>query len=476
MPYCPINTWTINKYIWGVYLICLQELCLKSRQGSSVPAISKLTTKVYPSSTQTPIEILGWKSFLHLTESFQKKLLYSSQIIFRTSSMKPRTTAKSIPPTSPAMPDQAASKYHDPSFSHAVIAWQKQHGRHHLPWQQSRDAYRVWLSEIMLQQTQVVAVIPYYQRFLESFPTVFALAAAPAEEVMAHWSGLGYYTRARNLHQCAKDVVANYAGQFPSGPALLQQLPGIGRSTAAAVAAFSYGTRAAIMDGNVKRVFARVFGIAGYPGMKTIEDDLWLRAQALLPETDIQAYTQGLMDLGATLCTRSSPDCPRCPLQASCVAYSQGRTAELPTRKPKKEPKKKHTLMLVLRHQGRVLLEQRPDSGIWGGLLSLPELDGMQELNPDSPMGDLLDFSSTLPEQSLAAKQVANQFGEVTDIRQLPGFLHGFTHFKLHAQVLQFNLAQLASQVAESRYVWLDLRQVGQAALPAPVKKYLLEL
>ena len=228
----------------------------------------------------------------------------------------------------------------DPSFSQAVIDWQRSHGRHTLPWQNTTDAYRVWLSEIMLQQTQVAAVLGYYARFLERFPTVQALAEAPSEDVMAHWSGLGYYTRARNLHAAAKRVVQDYDGVFPSDPALLADLPGIGRSTAAAIAAFSGGVRAAIMDGNVKRVFARVFGIDAYPGIKPVEDAMWRRAEALLPETQnnpgaIEAYTQGLMDLGATLCTRSRPDCGRCPLQDRCVAFATGRTAELPVRKPK---------------------------------------------------------------------------------------------------------------------------------------------
>ena len=212
----------------------------------------------------------------------------------------------------------------DPSFSASVIDWQKQYGRHALPWQNTRDAYRVWLSEIMLQQTQVAAVIPYYQRFLQRFPDVFSLASAPQEDVMAHWSGLGYYTRARNLHKCAQMVVAQYAGQFPQDPMQLAELPGIGRSTAAAIAAFSYGVRAAILDGNVKRVFARVFGVDAYPGEKKVEEALWLRAQALLPEQGIEAYTQGLMDLGASLCSRSKPSCERCPLNTRLRGLAAG--------------------------------------------------------------------------------------------------------------------------------------------------------
>ncbi|MFZ6688662.1 A/G-specific adenine glycosylase [Undibacterium sp. SXout11W] len=355
----------------------------------------------------------------------------------------------------------------DPSFSNAVIQWQKQHGRHLLPWQKSREAYRVWLSEIMLQQTQVTAVIPYYEKFLQSFPTVFDLAAAPAELVMAHWSGLGYYTRARNLHQCAKQVVEKYDGHFPVDPLLLEQLPGIGRSTAAAITAFSYGTTAAILDGNVKRVFTRVFGIAGYPGSKPIEDDLWQRAMALLPEDGIEAYTQGLMDLGATLCSRSSPACPRCPLQARCVAYAENRTAELPTRKPKKQIKEKHAVMLVLLSNNQVLLERRPDSGIWGGLLSLPELNGMTALEKDVP-------PNSIDEHVL--QQTIAQFGEVGSMRKMPLIEHVFTHFKLHIQPLFIALDQRYSVVSEDTHVWMNLAEMRDAALPAPIKTLLMSL
>ncbi|MDO8700874.1 MAG: A/G-specific adenine glycosylase [Undibacterium sp.] len=357
-------------------------------------------------------------------------------------------------------------EYVDPSFSHAVIQWQKQHGRHALPWQRTTDAYHVWLSEIMLQQTQVTAVIPYYQRFLQSFPTVYALAAAPSEEIMGHWSGLGYYTRARNLHQCAKLVVAHYDGRFPADPAMLEQLPGIGRSTAAAISAFSYGTVAAILDGNVKRVFARVFGIDGYPGSKPVEDAMWQRAQALLPAMDIESYTQGLMDLGATLCTRSSPSCPRCPLQAQCVAFAQNLTAELPTKKPKKKQKEKQAIMLVILHENQVLLEQRPNSGIWGGLLSLPEVDGMREVNAAS--------TSSLSDSSREVNQLAQQFGHLESIERLPEFTHVFTHFKLHIAPLLVRLSQRQNMIAEAGYVWVDMTMLAHAPLPAPVKNLLL--
>ncbi|MFZ6873222.1 A/G-specific adenine glycosylase [Undibacterium sp. Di27W] len=364
-------------------------------------------------------------------------------------------------------PQPAKSPYFDPSFSAALIAWQKQHGRHGLPWQQSHEAYRVWLSEIMLQQTQVTAVIPYYQRFLETFPTVFDLAAAPVEQVMEHWSGLGYYTRARNLHQCAKQVVEKYQGKFPADPALLQELPGIGRSTAAAITAFSYGTVAAILDGNVKRVFARVFGIDGYPGTKPVEDNMWLRAQALLPAQDIGAYTQGLMDLGATLCSRSSPKCQLCPFQSRCVAYAQDRTAELPVRKPKKAQKEKQAIMLLLQDGAEVLLERRPPTGIWGGLLSLPELAGMQ---------DCQDAAFSVDAQMATVRAQASRFGEIASIQVLPVFAHVFTHFKLHILPVQVQLSKRHLQIAEADHAWHPLSDAAQLGLPAPVKTLLTNL
>ena len=347
----------------------------------------------------------------------------------------------------------------DPAFSRAVIDWQKSHGRHALPWQNTRDAYRIWLSEIMLQQTQVAAVLGYYARFLERFPTVHDLAAAASEDVMAQWAGLGYYTRARNLHACAKRVVAEYGGAFPSDPALLAELPGIGRSTAAAIAAFSAGARAAILDGNVKRVFARVFGITEFPGVKKVEDALWRRADALLPLDGIEAYTQGLMDLGATLCTRSSPSCERCPLRERCVAFATGRTAELPVRKPKKTIPEKQAALLVVLDGGQVLLEQRAPSGIWGGLMSLPEVDGHSVRGAVD--GELLS-------------DAAQRFGEVEEMRPLLPLVHVFTHYKLHIAPYQVALARRGA--LPSDHLWWDLREIAHAPLPSPVKKLLTEL
>lgn len=350
----------------------------------------------------------------------------------------------------------------DSGFAEVLIAWQKQHGRHQLPWQQTRDAYRIWLSEIMLQQTQVATVIPYYARFLERFSDVAALAAAPVEEVMAHWSGLGYYTRARNLHRCAQQIVDHHAGKFPQDPDTLASLPGIGKSTAAAIAAFAYGARAAIMDGNVKRVFCRVFGIEGFPGQATVEKHLWQRAGALLPADDIEAYTQGLMDLGATLCTRTRPACERCPMQARCVAHAAGRTAELPARKPKKAIPEKSTIMLVVVHDGDILMEQRPPRGIWGGLLSLPELDRLARLEVD---GDL-------PAQLALA---LSSFGEIESVQALAGFMHGFTHYRLSVTPVQVRLRERHLMADQSDYQWRAFADIGTAALPSPVRKLLKE-
>jgi A/G-specific adenine glycosylase len=347
----------------------------------------------------------------------------------------------------------------DPSFSSAVITWQQAHGRHALPWQNTRDAYRIWLSEIMLQQTQVSAVLGYYARFLERFPTLHSLAAAPSEDVMAQWSGLGYYTRARNLHACAKRVVLDYDGVFPSDPALLADLPGIGRSTAAAISAFSSGTRAAILDGNVKRVFARVFGIDQFPGVKAVEDGLWRRADALLPEQGIESYTQGLMDLGATLCTRSKPDCARCPLQQRCVAHASGRTGELPVRKPKKTIPEKQAALLLVIDAGQVLLEQRRQSGIWGGLMSLPEVDGH---------GARADIDID------AVSAAAQAFGQVEEIEALLPLVHVFTHYRLH--IAPFKIVLAGRAASQPNDVWWDLADIERAPLPAPVKKLLLEV
>lgn len=385
----------------------------------------------------------------------------------------------------------------DSHFSETVINWQRRHGRRHLPWQATRDAYRIWLSEIMLQQTQVATVIPYYQRFLSRFPNVTALADAPVEEVMEYWSGLGYYTRARNLHRCAQRVRDEYAGVFPADPALLADLPGIGRSTAAAIAAFSHGVRAAILDGNVKRVFCRVFGIDAYPGTKAVEKELWQRAESLLPAEGMEAYTQGLMDLGATVCTRSKPSCNTCPLQAACVAYVTGRTEILPVRKPAKVLPEKHTVMLVVVSGGEVLLERRPGYGIWGGLLSLPELNRLLSEQEYAHVNEMINqlaiqgfdeeaSETEAMEQSMRAALVP--FGAVQRADKLQEFSHTFTHYKLHISPYLVSVkpgssgqavtsgAALLSAGSDAHYCWLGLERLEEAALPAPVKKLLSRL
>ncbi|MEO5697809.1 MAG: A/G-specific adenine glycosylase, partial [Burkholderiaceae bacterium] len=256
-----------------------------------------------------------------------------------------------------------------------VIAWQRQHGRSHLPWQGSRDPYRVWLSEIMLQQTQVATVLGYYARFVARFPDVAALAAASLDDVLVLWSGLGYYSRARNLHACAQAVVQLHGGRFPADSAALARLPGIGRSTAAAIAAFCYGERAAILDGNVKRVLTRVLGFDADLAVAANERALWAQAQALLPETGIEAYTQGLMDLGASVCSARAPQCAACPLRTACVATQQGDPERYPVKRRKAPRGRREHVWLLLEWRAQVWLLRRPSSGIWAGLWSLPEFE-----------------------------------------------------------------------------------------------------
>jgi A/G-specific adenine glycosylase len=348
-----------------------------------------------------------------------------------------------------------ATVAHD--FAQRLIAWQQRHGRHDLPWQQRsaavRDAYPVWLSEIMLQQTQVATVIPFYRRFVARFADLPSLAAAPVEDVMALWSGLGYYARARNLHRCAREIVAHHGGHFPHRIEDIAALPGIGRSTAAAIAVFAFGTRAAILDGNVKRVLCRCLGVEGFPGAREVEKRLWALAESLLPASRIEAYTQGLMDLGATLCTRGLADCPRCPLAEDCVARKSGRTAELPTPRPSRALPQRSVGVLLLQEGERVLLELRPPAGIWGGLLAPPEFDG--------ETGDL-------------AAQLARRFDcELESAESMAPLHHGFTHFRLEIRPLRCRVRDRSRAVHEDRLRWLPLADIGRAALPAPVRRLL---
>jgi A/G-specific adenine glycosylase len=341
-------------------------------------------------------------------------------------------------------------------FAERVVAWQRRHGRHDLPWQGTRDAYRLWLSEVMLQQTQVATVIPYYERFLARFPTVAALAAAPVEEVMALWSGLGYYSRARNLHACARAVVTQHGGRFPESAEALAHLPGIGASTAAAIAVFAFGKRAAILDGNVKRVFARHFGVAGWPGAGVVERELWRLAREALPDRHVEAYTQGLMDLGATVCSRSRPACGDCPVASSCVARAEGRQASLPGARPRRERPVRAANFVLLTRGTQVLLERRPPAGIWGGLLALPQFD------PD------------LDAAALGAA-VQARFGlGVIGLERLPRRHHDFTHYRLELQTWRGRAA--AARLAEPAGAeWWELGALVDAALPAPHRLLLSE-
>ena len=303
----------------------------------------------------------------------------------------------------------------------------------------------------MLQQTQVATVLPYYARFLEHFPTLKDLAAAPVGEVMALWSGLGYYARARNLHACARTVMSQHAGRFPADPEQLRELPGIGRSTANSIATFCFGVREPILDGNVKRVLTRCFAVEGFPGDAAVEKQLWALAEELMPSKQADVYNQAQMDLGATLCTRSKPRCTDCPLAEICLAHATQREAELPHRKPRREIPQRQVTLLVLRQENRVLLERRPPAGIWGGLLSLPEL-------PEGKSAEVFT------QQSLGC--------QINGVSPAPTVVHTFTHFRLHISPL---ICQVVKQTGamESGFEWHCLSDIPNVALPAPIKKLL---
>jgi A/G-specific adenine glycosylase len=331
-------------------------------------------------------------------------------------------------------------------FAQKLVRWQRRHGRHDLPWLGTRDPYRIWLSEIMLQQTQVAAVIPYYERFLARFPDFDALAAASEEQVLELWSGLGYYARGRNLLRAARQVA--HRGKFPDNMEDIRELPGVGPSTAAAIAAFAFGRRAAILDGNVKRVLARRFGIEG-------ERAQWALAGKLLPLRGIERYTQALMDLGATVCTRAKPACERCPVSDDCVARREGRIAELPAPRKRKPLPLRRITWLVLLHQGTVLLERRPGSGIWGGLWVFPERSSGKDV------------------RSYCRKSFSV---EITKVRKLPLIEHGFTHFRLNIQPIRCDVRKARSHAESPGRIWLDLGEARRAAVPAPVKVLLSAL
>ncbi len=323
------------------------------------------------------------------------------------------------------------------AFAPRLLAWYARHGRHDLPWQHPRTPYRVWVAEVMLQQTQVATVVPYFERFMAAFPDVEALAAAAQDEVLALWAGLGYYARGRNLHKAARMIVAS--GGFPADRAGWERLPGIGRSTAAAIVAQAYGQREAILDGNVKRVLCRLFGIEGWPGERAVSKRLWALAESLLPEeTEVMPdYTQAQMDLGATVCTRSKPHCAACPFSEACVAYQQARVGELPTPRPRKSLLVRAEYWQVALAEGHVWLVQRPEVGLWGGLWVLPAVK--------TPVGT-----------------------------PLAEFRHTFTHF--HLDITPWLWHTHLDEPPDKMGQWWPLDQALNAPIPKPVERILKEI
>ncbi|HEY1069147.1 MAG TPA: A/G-specific adenine glycosylase [Thermomonas sp.] len=337
-----------------------------------------------------------------------------------------------------------------------LLAWFDLHGRHDLPWQHPRTPYRVWLSEIMLQQTQVSVVVGYFDRFVGALPDLPALASAPQDEVLALWSGLGYYARARNLHAAAKRCVELHDGALPRDLDALVALPGIGRSTAGAILSQAWGDPAPILDGNVKRVLCRLFGIDGWPGQPAVEKRLWAIAEGLLPSTRLADWTQAQMDFGATLCTRANPACAICPLQDVCVARREGRIAELPAAKPGKPLPQRETRMLIVEDaDGRVLLQRRPPTGVWAALWSLPQHEDLTEA------------------QAWFERHVD---GDLTAARPLPALEHGFSHYRLRIHPRRVSVNGLRATVGDNADLrWATRPDLDAIGLPAPVRKLLQE-
>lgn len=343
-----------------------------------------------------------------------------------------------------------------PIFSNQLLAWFDLHGRKDLPWQQQPTPYHVWLSEIMLQQTQVSTVIPYYQRFTEQFNTINSLAGAAVDDVLALWTGLGYYARARNLHKAAIIMREQHHGEMPTIFDELIALPGIGRSTAGAILTLAHQQQFAILDGNVKRVLARFFAIEGWPGKKDIENQLWHKAELLLPTKRIANYIQAQMDLGATVCTRSKPKCDLCPLTSDCLAFKQGNPSDYPTSKPKKIIPHRQTHWLIAQiNTGEILLEQRPQQGIWGGLWSFPEVDQEENLSQKSEQLQLLKIDKTT----------------------LHTINHVFSHFKLKIHPHLVQCKQQANHIGENNNLsWYKISDALRLGLPAPVKTVIQSL
>lgn len=345
----------------------------------------------------------------------------------------------------------------DNHFSQCLLAWYDQHGRKSLPWHHDVTPYRVWVSEIMLQQTQVATVIDYYQRFMAQFPNVAVLADADLDTVLHQWSGLGYYARGRNLHKAAQLIRDQYAGHFPLQFEQLLELPGIGRSTAGAILAFSTGERQVILDGNVKRVLCRYHAVDGWSGRAAVSKQLWLLADQHTPQRRVAEYTQAIMDLGATCCTRSNPRCEACPLRSECLAYRQGETKQYPVSKPRKAvPVRAAALLLLLNESGNVLLQQRPPVGVWGGLWSLPELPQDEEM---------VDWC----QRHLGYQVGLIEVGEV--------FRHTFSHFHLDITPHYLRAERVANRVMEpSEIVWYNSQYPDQRGLAAPIQRLIKQI
>ncbi|NVJ50245.1 MAG: A/G-specific adenine glycosylase [Gammaproteobacteria bacterium] len=343
------------------------------------------------------------------------------------------------------------------TFQKRILDYYTAYGRKHLPWQQNKNHYRVWVSEIMLQQTQVTTVIPYYERFMQRFSSLEALASAELDEVLALWTGLGYYSRARNLHKCAQVLITEFNGQWPNSVATLETLPGIGRSTAGAIHSLATGQSAAILDGNVKRVLCRFYAIEGWPGKPAVQKQLWQLAESLTPAKKADQFNQAMMDLGATLCKRSRPDCDICPLQSHCQAYADNRVNEFPNPKPKTTKPERHAIFIIARCGHEVLLEKRPSQGIWGGLWCLPEAP------LDTNDRDLAAAIAT----PIACESVC----------ALPSFRHTFSHYHLHIHPRLLSVAQKPNAVMDSdRWQWQDRRRLDELGMPSPIVQLLKNL
>ncbi|RKE93191.1 A/G-specific adenine glycosylase [Xenorhabdus ehlersii] len=337
-------------------------------------------------------------------------------------------------------------------FSQVVLEWYHRYGRKTLPWQLEKTSYHVWLSEVMLQQTQVATVIPYFQKFISRFPDVTSLAAAPLDEVLHLWTGLGYYARARNLHKAAQQIVTLHKGKFPTTFDDVVALPGVGRSTAGAILSLSQGKHYPILDGNVKRVLARCYAVDGWPGKKEVENQLWDISTRVTPKQGVEYFNQAMMDLGAIVCTRSKPKCEICPLNTGCIAYANHSWANYPGKKPKQSIPEKTAYFLLMQHGDMVWLEQRPLSGIWGGLFAFPQFTDQISL-----------------EQWLKNSGISH-----SKLEQLTAFRHTFSHFHLDIVPIKIDILAFDSCMDESKGLWYNLRQPATIGLAAPIE-YLLQ-